>query len=167
MLATVIGSGHSAIASLEAAFRTEYDQRGFLLTSPFPGIAEALQTFRAREVVLHIVTNKRLAPVRLILETLGWSGYFETVYTLDTTPGALSKSDVVARLREKLEAPQNSVVMVGDSLDDQLAARANNMKFAWASWGYGQDAGLRVCDYHLLSSENFASHLLNPALNSG
>lgn len=161
MIATVIGSDHPGIANLEDAFRTAYDERGYLQSSPFPGIEEALQTFRASEVVLHIVTNKRLVPVRLILDSLGWSGYFETVYTLDTTPGAQTKSDVVARLLAKLETSQNSAVMVGDSLDDQLAAKANNMKFAWASWGYGQDAGLSVCDYILTASDNFASHILN------
>jgi phosphoglycolate phosphatase len=161
MIASVIGPSQAAITTIEAAFRSEYDQNGYLLTTPFPGISQALHDLGARGVGLHIVTNKRLIPVRRILDTLGWSEHFSSVSTLDSTLEASSKSDVVARLLPKLDVPLQSVIIVGDSLDDRLAAEANGIEFAWASWGYGHDPSLRASGCPLTGAGDLVRRVLN------
>jgi phosphoglycolate phosphatase len=93
---------------------------------------------RAHGVSLHLVTNKRLVPTRKILEMLGWSDTFSTVSTLDARPTAASKVDVVADLLAQLKVPDSSVALVGDSVDDALAASENRIFYVRATWGYGQ-----------------------------
>lgn len=160
MIGIVIGPDHPALSSIETAFRSQYDGQGYLMTAPFPGIHHALRTLRDNHVRLHIVSNKRLIPVRRILDSLGWADYFDSVNTLDSTVDARSKSDVVSRLLSKLAAPLNSTIMIGDSLDDFLAARDNDIAFAWASWGYGRDPCLRSSELPLATSEDIVSRVL-------
>jgi phosphoglycolate phosphatase len=152
MIETAIGSSDAAeIDVIEAAFRREYDEGGYLATQPYPEIPEALFELRAQGVRLHIVTNKRRVPTLQILDMLGWSEVFATVSTLDANAPGSSKAEVVARLLRRLNAPVNSVALVGDSLDDAIAARNNCLCFAWASWGFGSaselaDLGVPVVD---------------------
>jgi phosphoglycolate phosphatase len=160
MISAVIGSEHAAMADIEKDFRTEYDERGYLLTVSYPGIPQALKDLHKGGVTLHLVTNKRLIPVRQILEQFGWNHYFQSVNTLDSTAGASSKSDVVALLLARLDVSLDTVMIVGDTLDDWLAAQANGISFAWASWGYGRDPTLKICGQPLTGSGDFVQHVL-------
>lgn len=160
MISAVIGSEHAAMMDIEKDFRTEYDERGYLLTVSYPGIPQALKDLHEGGIKLHLVTNKRLIPVRQILEQFGWDHYFQSVNTLDSTVGASSKSEVVALLLARIDVPLNTVMIVGDTLDDWLAAQANGIGFAWASWGYGQDPALRTSGQSLTGSEDFVRHVL-------
>ncbi len=128
---------------LEADFRDEYDRSDYRGTTPFPGIAEALAALRNAAVSLHIVTNKRSLPTRLVLTHLGWTDWFATVSTLESVPAATSKSDVVADLRVRLGGSPDEMALVGDSKDDAEAARDNGIAFAWAAWGYGMGTAVR------------------------
>jgi phosphoglycolate phosphatase len=132
----------NSLSEIEVAFRREYDERGYLATRAYPGIAEALTELRDRGVRLHVVTNKRRAPTLRILDMLGWAGTFLTVNTLDSNSLGTTKAHVVAQLLPQLDVSISSVVLVGDSLDDASAARENGVAFGWARWGYGLEADL-------------------------
>jgi phosphoglycolate phosphatase len=127
------------LAECEARFRDDYDGRGYLATRPYDGAADALREMRAMGMQLHLVTNKRRLPTRRILEVLGWWGLFSSVNTLDSSAHATSKTDVVAGLLTESDIPKFSTRLVGDSLDDAIAARDNGIAFLWARWGYGRD----------------------------
>jgi phosphoglycolate phosphatase len=138
MVRTVLGPAHADRApALESAFREEYDRRGHLRVHAYPGVDEVLPRLRDRGIALHLVTNKRILPTRLILERLGWGAWFASVHSLDSTPGAATKSDVVARMRLEMAWSAARAALVGDSPDDAAAARRNQLLFAWAGWGYG------------------------------
>jgi phosphoglycolate phosphatase len=143
MLQMAVGAGDAAaLDALEAAFRREYDERGYLATRPYPGIVDALLALRARGVHLHIVTNKRRVPTLLIIDMLGWPGFFATVSTLEGGAPGSSKAQVVRQLLRRLDVSTDSVALVGDSVDDAIAARDNGLFFGWATWGYGRHADL-------------------------
>jgi phosphoglycolate phosphatase len=162
----VIGAGHASRKAIEAAFCAEYDERGYLSTRPFPGVEQALQAMRAGGVSLHLVSNKRYAPVQRILAMLGWSSSFTSINTLDSTPGASSKSDVVRWLVDERCVPRDTALMIGDSLDDQRAAADNAVAFAWASWGYGRHRKLRESKVQLGGARDLVSHVLKGRLNA-
>jgi phosphoglycolate phosphatase len=143
LIEKVIGAGHVARKTIEAAYCAEYDDIGYLSTRPYPGMDGTLLALRAGGALLHLVSNKRRVPVERILGMLNWNGSFASINTLDSTPGASSKSDVVRWLLIEHGLRRDAVLMVGDSLDDQEAAAKNDVAFAWASWGYGQDRKLR------------------------
>lgn len=149
--------------ALLAAFRQAYEQSGFLLTHPFPGIDALLR--RTADAGLHhyIASNKRQAPTRLILAKLGWQNRFSGVYTPDMSPGEkLHKSEFLGRaLRERRLAPQDCL-MIGDSVGDIEAGRASGIQTAAVAWGYEPAAALQAAkpDYFFQRVDDLAEELL-------
>lgn len=161
LIATATGSKDPAVLeALARDFRTEYDATGWRDAPSYPGVPAALDALRAAGVGMHLVTNKRMVPTLKILDAHDWSRSFRTVNTLDTSDGAGNKSDVVARLLQSIGAGGAHVALVGDSLDDALAAIANHIPFAFASWGYGAGAELGAAGVRLDSAHDLVPHLL-------
>jgi phosphoglycolate phosphatase len=162
LVAAAVGSSDPVVlADCEAAFRDEYDERGYLATRPYPGTTEALREMHSKAVRLHLVTNKRLTPTLRILEALGWSGFFSSVGTLDSCDSAKSKTDVVARLLQQFDIRGSSAALVGDSADDAAASRDNGVAFAWASWGYGRDPALATQGVTLTNLRHLVRYALH------
>lgn len=148
------------LQSIEQAFRQEYDAAGYLITRPYPDVAQMLERLVAADRRLHIVTNKRMVPTRQILHALGWGALFSSVNTLDTCAGARHKADVVAALLQKLGIQTAAGVFVGDTEDDANAASINGLPFAWARWGYGSQAELATRGAAPASVAELTRHLL-------
>jgi phosphoglycolate phosphatase len=157
------------VERLEAAFRDDYDERGYRGTRSYPGIPAALEALRAAGRRLHIVTNKRMVPTRLILKELNWLPLFDTVHTLDTCPGLQRKSEVVTQLLQVIRVPGASFVMIGDTVDDAEAAHNNGLPFAWVRWGYGRDIDIGLRGRSVHSANEMLQHLLDldPASGTG
>jgi phosphoglycolate phosphatase len=127
------------IDRLTEAFKQSYDTGGLLETLAYPGSGEMLSAFRAAGRKLHLATNKRIHPTRLILDHLGWSGLFESVYALDLfTPRLPDKAALLARLLADRNIDARWAVYVGDRMEDGEAAEANALPFIAATWGYGE-----------------------------
>ncbi len=140
--ATLLGRDDpAAVQALVAAFRDDYDTAGYRSTAVYEGVAAMLDGLAEARIALHIVTNKRIAPTRRILEHLGWTARFTGIYALDAlTPPAPHKPALVTEVlrREGLAAPRSW--MVGDSAEDRRAAQTNGLRFFGAAWGYGAAA---------------------------
>jgi phosphoglycolate phosphatase len=149
-LATLAGTEDPAvIMKLTAAYREAYDGGGYRQTEVYPGVTSMLEGLAEHRISLHIVTNKRIVPTRLILDHLGWTRWFKGIYALDALePAAPHKRALVHEVmqRESLASPQTW--MVGDSAEDRSAAEGNGLRFFSATWGYGAAGpdGLRTPD---------------------
>ncbi|MDR2689043.1 MAG: HAD hydrolase-like protein [Azoarcus sp.] len=131
-------SDSSTIEKLAAAFKAGYDSTGYLQTRAYPGIDELLGALRAAGRVLHLATNKRIVPTRLILDHFGWHDHFDAIYALDLfTPRLADKTSMIARLLADRRIAANDAIYVGDRAEDAQAATANQLPFAAATWGYG------------------------------
>jgi phosphoglycolate phosphatase len=127
-----------AITALTAAFRADYDEAGYRATAVYEGIPQLLDGLAAAGIALRIVTNKRIAPTRRILEHLRWSRFFTEVHALDATqPPAPHKPAMVAAVLRGAALQPKETWMVGDSAEDRRAAELNGLRFFAASWGYG------------------------------
>ena len=123
---------------LSDAFKRGYDTGGLLETLAYPGVGEMLAALRAAGRSLHIATNKRIHPTRLILDHLGWSACFDAVYALDSfSPHLPDKATMIGRLLADHGINIAQAVYVGDRFEDGEAAEANNLPFIAATWGYG------------------------------
>ena len=102
-LATLTGSDDAALLDILAqAFRDDYDTRGYTRTEVYAGVPEMLQGLQTQGIALHIVTNKRIAATRRILEHLGWTAWFAGIYALDALePAAPNKPHLVAEVQTK------------------------------------------------------------------
>ena len=138
-LATLAGSDDATLLEpLAAAFRDEYDTRGYRLTAVYPGVPEMLEALHEADIALHIVTNKRIKPTRLILEHFGWIRWFSGIYALDSLqPAAPHKSALVREVLQRHQLASASTWMIGDSAEDRQSALANGLRFFAATWGYG------------------------------
>ena len=170
-LATLAGRDDPAlIDTLAAAFRNEYDSTGYKLTAVYPGVPAMLETFCRRGIALHIVTNKRIKPTRLILDYFGWTPWFSGIYALDSfEPAAPDKTALVREVLRRHALPAEHTWMVGDSAEDRQSALANGLYFFAATWGYGSaaadlgEAGLAEPDALLAAAERAITPSGSPA----
>ena len=139
MVAMLIGRDDpAAVQPVVEAFRADYDTVGYRSTAVYEGVTTMLDGLADARIPLHIVTNKRIAATRRILEHLGWTARFAGIYALDALePAAPHKPALVTEMlrREGLTAAR--IWMVGDSAEDRRAAESNGLRFFGAAWGYG------------------------------
>ena len=136
------GSDDEALLeSLAEHFKAHYDSTGYRASEVFADIPELLTALTASGTRCFLATNKRLAPTRLILQHLQWEPFFAEVYALDReTPRLPDKSTMLARLLAEQALDAQNCIYVGDTPEDEAAARANGLRFAAVSWGYGEFA---------------------------
>ena len=137
-LATLAGSDDASLLdALVKSFKNYYDAEGYKTTTVFSGVSEMLQELHRAGNALHIATNKRLLPTKLILKHLGWSGLFASVYALDArSPAFPNKAAMIAGLIEDQGVAPGSAAYIGDRPEDGFAADANALPFYAADWGY-------------------------------
>lgn len=106
-------------------------------TEVFPGVEEALATLKARGHKLGLCTNKPLKPTQAVLAHLGWSDFFETVFSGDSLP--VRKPDP-APLLAALEAlgalGGGPAIYVGDGEVDAETAERAGVPFLLYTQGY-------------------------------
>ncbi len=123
---------------LATLFKATYDTAGVLEAEPYDGLADVLRALDEAKRRAIVVTNKRLAPARVIAARLGILPHLKGLYSLDSfTPPAPRKAVVVERLLHEHGIDAATGVMVGDSVEDAAAAAANGLRFIGATYGYG------------------------------
>lgn len=123
---------------LARTFKATYDVEGVLRADPYPGMDDVLRHLADINCQSFIVTNKRLAPARMIAERLGMMDRLAGVYALDSfAPPAAKKRVVVASLLAEHGIAAEAALMVGDSVEDADAAAANGVRFIAVTYGYG------------------------------
>lgn len=120
------------------AFRSSYDVRGYESTAPFVGFPEVLHALVGQGAQLRILTNKRQGPLERLVTRLGWADFFVGLHGIEEgRPHGphTSKPDRAACLASSVGVA--AVSIVGDGLDDLLAAERVGAAFFLAGWGYG------------------------------
>ncbi|HTV15209.1 MAG TPA: HAD family hydrolase [Acidobacteriaceae bacterium] len=123
---------------LERAFRHSYDSEGWRMAVCFPGAAEALRELRRRGCNLFLVTNKPQHITRAILEQEGLTALFDEIVTRDSHSPAYPDKEAMLRavvLSHKLGS--DSCLMVGDTMEDAIAAASAGIRMVWMAHGYG------------------------------
>jgi len=138
-LALLSGSADAVLLDrLAEAFKASYDTTGYQATAAYEGVGEMLARLRQAGLRLHIATNKRIHPTRLILAHLGWQDRFDSVYALDAVePRLPHKAAMIGRLLADRAIARADAVYVGDRSEDGESADANGLRFVAATWGYG------------------------------
>ncbi len=102
------------------------------------GVVEALEALQAEGFRLAVCTNKPERPSRAILEAFDLLHRFELVVGGDTL--AVRKPDPrpLLHVLERLQVPPERAVMVGDSRNDRLTAKAAGVPCVLLAEGYGE-----------------------------
>ena len=116
----------------------------------YPGVEEGLQRLRASGRALACLTNKPLAFAQALLEIKGLAGYFSQVFGGDSFER--KKPDPLPLLKtcEALGSTPAQTLMVGDSQNDGIAARAAGCPVALVTYGYNHGDPIAEAPHDLL-----------------
>lgn len=102
---------------------------------PFPAVMETLARFGV-DTRLAVCTNKPEGLSRLLLRHLAMAGNFVEVAGGDTFPVRKPHAGHILGLLERLGVAPDHAVMVGDSTNDVVSARAAGIPVVAVSFGY-------------------------------
>ena len=117
-----------------ARFMRIYDRRLLDHTISYPGVREVLAS-SIRRGPLAVLTNKPLGPSIGLLEAMGLRGFFTRIIGGDSAHGR--KPDPAGLLSLQSLAPNDRMVMVGDSPADWKVAVNAGCPFVFARYGFG------------------------------
>ncbi len=127
-------------AKLRERFGFHYDNDGFPATREYPGVVDAVKAIAAKGTRVFIATNKRWEGASAMARHFGWDLIFEDVFTGDRwkdSIGKMRKGELLAFILKRLGLAASDCVMIGDTVNDFAAAKANSMRSVAVAWGYG------------------------------
>lgn len=134
-------NAHASEAEIEraiAVFRRHYADVNGRQTTIYPGVLETLDALREMDLRLACVTNKAGDFTRPLLERMRLDGYFDAVVCGDTLPVKKPDPAVLHHACALLGVAAPAALMVGDSANDALAARAAGMPVLLVTYGYSE-----------------------------
>lgn len=132
-------------------FLESYRQNLCVKSCLYPAVAATLLALKERGYRLAIVTNKPEQFVAPILEGLGLAGLFEVLVGGDTLPEKKPEPAPLHYACEQMVVSLDRCIMVGDSRNDILAAKAAVIPSVGLTYGYnyGEDIAAYGCEWVL------------------
>jgi phosphoglycolate phosphatase len=114
----------------------------------YPGAREGLEAMRAMGLRLACVTNKASRFTGPLLATTGLAGCFDAVVTSDAVGRRKPDPEIFLYACRVLEVDPGQAVVIGDSANDALGARAAGCAFLLVPYGYREGRSVRdiECD---------------------
>ena len=103
---------------------------------PFPGVVEALDRLEAEGAVLAVCTNKRTDLSLRVMDALGLTSRFKAIVGADQAPRPKPDASHLLHTIEVAGGDPSRALMVGDSINDVLAARNAQVPVVLVSFGY-------------------------------
>ena len=108
-------------------------------TKLFDGVVETLEELKDRDLILSIVTNKPSKFTTPIIKELEIDKYFDVVIGGDDLKVKKPEPEPLLEAIKRVDSSIDESVMVGDSKNDILAAKACGMDSVGVSYGYNYD----------------------------
>ncbi len=107
-----------------------------LQSKPFEGVIAGLDAMKAAGFHLGCITNKVKRYTEPLLEGLGLAHYFEIVLSGDSLPEKKPHPLPLQHAAKFFGVPVEQVLLIGDSLNDSVAARAAGCPIVCVPYGY-------------------------------
>ncbi len=120
-------------------FNAHYRAGLTLATAFYPKVQETLHMLHERGIPLAIITNKPERFTIPLLRELGVFEHFEVIVSGDSLPKKKPAPEPMQFAALQLNVELENMLMVGDSENDILAARAAGCPVVAVSYGYGSD----------------------------
>ena len=149
-------SSEPSAAETEAArdvFRRHYARVNGRTTRPYPGVPELLDTLAARNLKMAVVTNKTTVFARPLLEQFDLARYFCAIICGDTLPVKKPDPTMICYACDLMGVKPEESLMIGDSINDSLAARAAGTPVLLMKYGYSEGMPLDSIECDGLLSE--------------
>ena len=112
----------------------------------YPGVREGLDALRGAGFPLACVTNKSERFTLPLLKQMQLAGYFAVVVAGDTLPKKKPDPLPLSHACERLAIAPRDMLMIGDSLNDTIAARAAGCPVFCVPYGYNEGMAVRDLD---------------------
>ena len=144
------GAGAARAAQLQPAaltlFQDFYFEESGRHSVAYPGVVEGLDQLRAMGLRLACVTNKAERYTLPLLQQKGLAHYFELVVSGDTLPRKKPDPMQLTHICERFALAPQAALLIGDSVNDALAARAAGCPVICVSYGYNQGGDVHDLD---------------------
>jgi phosphoglycolate phosphatase len=128
----------ATFAKGRAAFYRHYHDTNGKTTIIFDGVPEALALLRGRNIKVACVTNKPREFTRPLLEQLNLASLFDTIVAGDDVKQKKPHPDLLLTGCRNMDVAPAQARMIGDSLNDALAAEAAGMRAILVETGYNE-----------------------------
>ncbi len=135
-----------ALAQALPVFEKVYSGINGSFTTIYPGVREGLEQMRAAGFRLACVTNKAGAFTLPLLERMGLAEFFELTVAGDTLPRRKPDPLQLLHTCERFGVVPARMLMVGDSGNDVLAARAAGCPVFCVPYGYNEGHDVHALD---------------------
>ncbi len=122
----------------KASFYRHYRHQNGRATAAFPGVEAALRRLRSKGIKLACVTNKPGEFTHQLLARFGLADCFDVVISGDDTVEKKPHAAPLLAACERLGVQPSDAVMVGDSENDLLSARAAGCRVVLVEGGYNE-----------------------------
>ncbi len=107
-----------------------------LQSKPFGGVLDALESMQAAGFRLGCITNKVARYTEPLLKGVGLAKYFELVLSGDSLPEKKPHPMPLLHAAKFFDVPIEKLLLIGDSLNDAVAARAAGCPVFCVPYGY-------------------------------
>ena len=136
--------GAEAFEDALAVFRRHYLDHLLDATRFYPGVPEVLDHFSDKKKA--IVTNKPIEYTLKLIEGLKARDAFDAILGANSTPHIKPHPGMILKVLEDLRVAPDRAVMVGDNVNDILAARAAGVASVAVGYGLGDPQVLRAAN---------------------
>ena len=130
-----LGRDPDEVEAMTATYRAYNHEHHDRMVTVYPGIRDLLETLRAANVSLAVVTSKNRTSMERGLRLCGLDHFFSVHVTTDDVTRFKPSPDPVIEALARLSADPSGTVFVGDSPHDVAAGRAAGVQTAAALWG--------------------------------
>jgi phosphoglycolate phosphatase len=132
---------------------------------PYPGAADALRRLHEAGLKIAVVTNKYHRFASALLTRLNLSQWVGVIVGGDTCERRKPDPQPLLFACRSLQLTASQALMVGDSINDVLAARAAGIPVVCVPYGYneGQDPRTLECDVMIETLADLPELLLTPS----
>ena len=107
-----------------------------LQSKPFPGVVQGLDALKAAGFRLGCITNKVARYTEPLLKGIGLAQYFDIVLSGDSLPEKKPHPLPLLHSAQFFGVPVEKLLLIGDSLNDAVAARAAGCPVFCVPYGY-------------------------------
>ena len=115
-------------------------------SKPYSGVIDGLEALRAAGFPMGCITNKAARFTKPLLEGSGLAKYFEIVVSGDTLPEKKPHPLPLLYAAKFFGVPIEQLLLIGDSLNDALAARAAGCPVFCVPYGYNHGEPVETLD---------------------
>jgi phosphoglycolate phosphatase len=117
-----------------------------LQSKPFGGVIEGLDAMKAAGFRLGCITNKLARYTEPLLKGVGLAKYFEIILSGDTLPEKKPHPLPLLHAAKFFGVPVEKLLLIGDSLNDTVAARAAGCPVFCVPYGYNHGEPVETLD---------------------